>query len=48
MKSSLFWNATHRTVILTGLSGQPLGSIFKGKAVQGSTFEDGTDAAAAA
>jgi hypothetical protein len=33
MKPSLFWDATHRALIVTELSGQPLGSIFKGQAV---------------
>jgi hypothetical protein len=32
--SLLVWDATHRRLVVTDVSGQPVGSIFKGKAVQ--------------
>jgi len=43
--SSLFWDVTHRRLwLVTEVSGQPTGPVFRGQAVQKSlTLEDGTD-----
>ena len=41
MGSSLFWDIMHRRLVITDVSGQPLGPIFKGQA--NSTLEDGID-----
>jgi hypothetical protein len=44
VRSSLFWDVTQRGLIVTDVSGQPLGPIFKDPAVQDRlTLEDGTD-----
>jgi hypothetical protein len=34
MRSSLFWDVTHRILVVTDVSGQPARLIFKGEAVQ--------------
>jgi len=33
MKSSLFWDVTQRTLVVTDVSGQPIGTIFKAQAI---------------
>ena len=30
MRSSLFWDVTQRKLLLTDVSGQPVGPVFKG------------------
>jgi hypothetical protein len=43
-KYSLFWDVTHRILVVTDVSVQPIGPIFKGRAIHcSSTLEDGTD-----
>jgi hypothetical protein len=43
MKSSLFWDVTQRLLVVTDVSGQPIGPIFKGQEGSTLTLEDGTD-----
>jgi hypothetical protein len=45
MRSSFFWDVTHRTLVVTVVSEQLIDPIFKGQAVQDDcvTVEDGTD-----
>jgi hypothetical protein len=43
MRSSLFWDITHRTLVVTDVSEQPIGPIFKGQAVRCLNLEDGND-----
>jgi hypothetical protein len=33
--SSLFWEGTQRSLVVIDVSGQPIGPVFKGQAVQG-------------
>jgi len=39
MRSLVFWDVAQRGLVVTDVSGHPMGSVFKDKAVQ----EDGTD-----
>jgi hypothetical protein len=40
MTSSLFWDVTQSILVLTDASGQPIGPIFKGKAIHCLVRED--------
>ena len=42
-RSSLFWDVTHRILVVTDVSVEPIGPIFKGRAAVGcSTLDQST------
>jgi len=40
-RSSLFWDVTQRRLVVTDVSGQPIGRVLEGEAVQLEFLKDG-------